>query len=69
MKKRYIIYSENLESGNRTIMVGEDRINIDNGFYAQERCDILSLDVGQSILLNDDTIITRVFDSCGSKSA
>ena len=50
-------------------MVGEDRINIDNGFYAQERCDILSLDIGQSILLNDDTIITRVFDSCGSKSA
>ena len=67
--KMYLIYSENWKRGNHTIMVSEDRINIDHGFYAQERCDILSLDVGQSILLNDDTIITRLFDSCGSKSA
>ena len=62
MKKKYLIYSENLENGFRTIMVGEDRINIDNGFYAQECCDVLSLDIGQSILLNDDAIITRVFN-------
>ena len=62
MKKRYLIYCKNRENGLLPIMVGEDRINIDNGFYAQECCDVLSLDVGQSILLNDDAIITRVFN-------
>ena len=46
-------------------MLYEFEINSDFGFRAQECCDILSLDIGQSILFNisgKELIVTRIFD-------
>jgi len=68
-EKQFYVFLQSTEKNLSTCMLYESEINSYFGFRAQECCDILSLDIGQSILLNDDTIITRVFDSCGSKSA
>ena len=64
-EKQFYVFLQSTEKNLSTYMLYESEINSDFGFRAQECCDILSLDIGQSILFNisgKELIVTRIFD-------